>query len=56
MKLYWDKKKHKLLKKFSSLKESDLKFKLGKEKEMIMKLRKRLGRSDKDILKIIIDL
>lgn len=56
MKLYWDKKKHKLLQKFSSLKASDLKFRLGKEQEMIMRIRERLGRSDKDILKIIIDL
>ncbi|HLN22156.1 MAG TPA: hypothetical protein VK213_13770 [Bacteroidales bacterium] len=56
MKLNWINKKEKLKQKFSSVRDRDLKYKLGKEKDLIGKLRKRLGKSDKDILNIIIEL
>ena len=53
---YWNRKKGKLLKKFNSLSDEDLKFNLGEEKEMIESMGSKLGKSMKELLNIIITL
>jgi hypothetical protein len=53
---YWKDKREKLLKKFDSLTDEDLKFNEGKEKEMIETLGSKLGKSMKELLSIIITL
>jgi hypothetical protein len=50
---YW---KEKLLKKFENLSNKDLDFKLGEEKAMIAVLSAKLGKSDKELLSLIITL
>jgi len=54
--MIWRLKKYKLLQKFSSIKEKDLKYRLGKEGEMMKTLREKLGKTEEEILGIIIDL
>jgi hypothetical protein len=56
MKIDWDNKKGKLIKKFSAIREKDLHYKIGRENEIVRKLREKLGKSDAEILGIIIDL
>jgi hypothetical protein len=50
---YW---KDKLLKKFESLSRKDLDFKEGEEKMMLEVLSLKLGKSDKELLNLIITL
>jgi hypothetical protein len=48
--------KDKLLKKFENLSPKDLDFKVGEEKAMIIVLSGKLGKSDKELLSLIITL
>lgn len=52
----WNIKKYKLLRKFSIIKEKDLRYRLGQEGEMLKKLKDKLGKTEEEILGIIIDL
>jgi hypothetical protein len=56
MKIQWEHKKGKLRKKFSMIREKDLDYTVGRENELLRKLREKLGKSDAEILGIIIDL
>jgi hypothetical protein len=56
MKVYWRNKKDKLKHKFSMIKSKDLKYQIGREAEMLKKLKDKLGKTDEEILGIIIDL
>lgn len=56
MKLYWHSKKNKLMKKFHIISSKDLKYSIGREKEMLNKLKDKLGISEEELLSIIIDL
>jgi hypothetical protein len=49
-------KKYKFLQKFSIIKGKDLKYRIGEEKEMLRKLKEKLGKTEEEILSIIIDL
>jgi len=51
----WEKKKYTIMSKFSVLDNSDLIFTVGKEDKMFEKLRIKLGKTDAEILRIIID-
>lgn len=53
---YWKDKKEKLLKKYQNLTDKDLKFNLGEEKEMIEILSFKLGKTNQELLNIIITL
>jgi hypothetical protein len=53
---YWKDKREKLLKKYSTLTEEDLRFTEGKEKEMIETVGSKLGKTMKELLSIIITL
>ncbi len=53
---YWKDKSEKLLKKYVNLTDKDLRFNLGKEKEMIETVGFKLGKSMKELLSIIITL
>lgn len=53
---YWKEKREKLLKKYDNLSDKDLRFSLGKEKEMIEVVGSKLGKSMKELLSIIITL
>jgi hypothetical protein len=50
---YW---KEKLLKKFENLSRGDLDFKLGEEKAMLEVLSLKLGKSNQELLNLIITL
>ena len=50
---YW---KEKLLKKFENLSNKDLDFKLGEEKAMMEVLSAKLGKSNQELLSLIITL
>ena len=56
MKIAWQNKKDKLMQKFASVKGKDLNYSIGREKEMMKKLRVKLGKTEEEILSIIIDL
>jgi hypothetical protein len=51
----WEKKKFTLMRKFTILKQTDLIFTTGEEDKMFEKLRTKLGKTDAEILRIIID-
>jgi hypothetical protein len=53
---YWKDKKEKLLKRYKNLTEKDLNFNLGQEKEMIETLAYKLGKSDQELLAIIVTI
>lgn len=53
---YWKDKKGKLLKKYNNLTAKDLKFNLGEENEMIEMLSYKLGKTNQELLNIIITL
>lgn len=53
---YWNNKKEKLKRKYSILTDSDLFFKEGKEKEMLEILGYKLGKTEQELLNIIITL
>jgi uncharacterized protein YjbJ (UPF0337 family) len=51
---YWDKKKEKLKERFPNITEEDLRYREGKEKEMIEMLGYKLGKSKQELLNIIV--
>jgi uncharacterized protein YjbJ (UPF0337 family) len=51
---YWDKKKEKLKEKFPVITDEDLRYREGKEKEMIEMLGNKLGKSKLELLYIIV--
>jgi uncharacterized protein YjbJ (UPF0337 family) len=51
---YWEKKKGKLKEKFPVITDDDLRYREGKEKEMIEMLGNKLGKSKLELLSIII--
>jgi uncharacterized protein YjbJ (UPF0337 family) len=51
---YWDKKKEKLKEKFPVITDEDLRYREGKEKEMIEMLGNKLGKSKQELLSIIV--
>jgi hypothetical protein len=53
---YWKDKSEKLLKKYDNLTDKDLRFNLGKGKEMIETVGFKLGKSMKKLVSIIITL
>jgi hypothetical protein len=53
---YWNEKKEKLKLKFPSLKEEDLRYSEGKEKEMIEMLGYKIGKTKQELLTIIVSL
>jgi hypothetical protein len=53
---YWRDKKEKLLKKYKNLTEQDLCFDLGKENEMLEILCYKLGKTDQELLAIIVTI
>jgi hypothetical protein len=53
---YWNEKKEKLKQKYPILKDEDLKFPEGKEKEMIEMLGYKMGKTTQELLNIIVAL
>jgi len=53
---YWGKKREKLIQKFPAISEKDLYYKVGKEKEMIESLGYKLGKTNQELLHIIVEL
>jgi hypothetical protein len=53
---YWDKKKEKLKQRFPLITDEDLRYREGKEKEMIEMLGYKLGKSKQELLTIIVAL
>lgn len=53
---YWDKKKEKLKQRFPIITDEDLRYREGKEKEMIEMLGYKLGKSKLELLYIIVAL
>jgi uncharacterized protein YjbJ (UPF0337 family) len=51
---YWDKKKGKLKERFPVITDEDLRYREGKEKEMIEMLGNKLGKSKQELLNIIV--
>jgi hypothetical protein len=51
---YWDKKKERLKEKFPIITDEDLRYREGKEKEMIEMLGNKLGKSKQELLNIIV--
>jgi len=53
---YWNKKKERLKKRFPIITDKDLQYQEGKEKEMIEMLGYKLGKSEQELLYIIVAL
>jgi len=53
---YWKDKKGKLLKRYKTLTDKDLRFDEGKEEEMIKILAYKLGKTEQELLNLIISL
>jgi len=53
---YWDKKKEKLKEKFPFITDEDLRFRDGKEMEMIEMLGNKLGKSKLELISIIVTI
>jgi hypothetical protein len=53
---YWNTRKEKLLKMYQNLSQKDLNFKVGEENAMLALLSDKLGKSNQELLKIIIML
>jgi len=51
---YWEQKKEKLKEKYPNITEEDLRYREGKEKEMIEMLGNKLGKSKQELLNIIV--
>lgn len=49
-------KRDKLKRKFSFISDKDLKYRIGKEKDLLNRLSRKLGKSDEEVLGILIDL
>jgi uncharacterized protein YjbJ (UPF0337 family) len=55
MNILWKKKKEKIRQKFAVITDRDLKFTEGREDQMFKKLRDKLGKTDEQILSMIIE-
>ena len=53
---YWDARKAKLLKMYRNLSQKDLDFKVGEENAMLALLSNKLGKSNQELLNLIITL
>jgi hypothetical protein len=53
---YWRTRKEKLLKLYKNLSQKDLDFKLGEENAMLATLSDKLGKTNKELLNLIITL
>ena len=53
---YWNEKKEKLKQKYPNIKDEDVRFNEGKEKEMIEMLSYKLGKTKQELLYIIVAL
>jgi hypothetical protein len=53
---FWNEKKVKLREKFPEISEEDLQYSEGKEKVMLEMLRYKLGKTEQELLCIIVDL
>jgi hypothetical protein len=53
---YWNKKKERLKRRFPIITDKDLQYQEGKEKEMIEMLGYKLGKSEQELLYIIVAL
>jgi hypothetical protein len=53
---YWNTRKEKLLKMYQNLSQKDLNFKVGEENAMLALLSDKLGKSNQELLKMIIML
>jgi uncharacterized protein YjbJ (UPF0337 family) len=53
---YWEKKKEKLKEKFPVITDEDLRYREGKEKEMIEMLGNKLGKSKLELISIIVTI
>jgi hypothetical protein len=53
---YWNTRKEKLLKMYQNLSQKDLNFKVGEENAMLALLGDKLGKSNQELLKMIIML
>lgn len=53
---YWNEKKEKLKQKFPILTDADLRYNEGKEKEMIDMLGTKMGKTNQELLSIIVGL
>lgn len=49
-------KKDKLKRKFSVISDKDLRYRIGKEKDFLKRLSHKLGKSDEEVLGMLIDL
>jgi hypothetical protein len=56
MNILWKKKKERIRQKFAVITNRDLVFKEGREKEMFRRLRNKLGKTDEQLLSMIIEL
>ena len=54
--VYWKTRKEKLLKMYQNLSQKDLDFKLGEENAMLALLSNKLGKSNQELLSLIITL
>jgi hypothetical protein len=54
--VYWKTRKEKLLKMYLNLSQKDLDFKLGEENAMLALLSNKLGKSNQELLNLIITL
>lgn len=53
---FWNEKKEKLKAKYPVIKDKDLQYTEGKEKVMLELLRYKLGKTEQELLRIIVDL
>jgi hypothetical protein len=53
---YWNTRKEKLLKMYQNLSQKDLRFKVGEENAMLAILSNKLGKSNQELLNLIITL
>ena len=53
---FWNEKKVKLKAKYPDIKDKDLQYSEGKEKIMLEMLRYKLGKTEQELLSIIVDL
>lgn len=56
IKNYWNRKKGKIKELYPFIKDSDLKYRLGEEKEMIEMLCSKLGKSHQELLHMIVTI
>jgi hypothetical protein len=55
MKVFWKRKREKLKQKFKSIKNKDLNYTEGNENKMLENLGEKLGKTEEELLKMIIE-